>query len=260
MTDLYPFNSQSVTTVGPTGLNNAGQLASGLVVNGVYVPAILKSGMGGLTVIGSLGGVTSSGFNGAATSINNLGNAIGYSYVDAIIRHAFLYSNSVMTDIGSFGGYSAALAINDGGVIVGFASDSITLWPTLLCIPMALWPTSSQTLKVMRGMSTTGDKSWGEFLTANQSAFHAFLYSGKTLTDLSFASVPFAINDHGQIAGITFVANKQDAFIYEDGKIADLNSLIQQGSGWELTWALTSIIMDKLWAMHWSIANFVLSF
>jgi len=181
MTDLYPFNSQSVTTVGPTGINNAGQLASGLVVNGVYVPAILNSGIGGLTVIGSLGGVTSSGFNGVATAINNLGNAVGYSYVDAITRHAFLYSNSVMTDIGSFGGYSAALAINDGGVIVGFAADQYKgvahAFVYTNGVMTDIVPDAESYARAVNNRSQVV----GEFLTANQSAFHAFLYSRKTL-------------------------------------------------------------------------------
>jgi probable HAF family extracellular repeat protein len=123
MTDLYPLNCQDLLTVGPTDINNAGQIASGVVVGGVYVPAILHSRTGDLTLLGSLGGVTPYGFNGVATSINNAGNAVGYSYIDSINRHAFLYSGGVMTDIGSFGGYSGAWAINDEGVIVGFSSD-----------------------------------------------------------------------------------------------------------------------------------------
>jgi hypothetical protein len=49
MTDLYPLNSQNVQTVGPTSINNAGQVASGVLVDGVYVPAVLDSKTGDLT-------------------------------------------------------------------------------------------------------------------------------------------------------------------------------------------------------------------
>jgi probable HAF family extracellular repeat protein len=91
ITDLYPLNSQDIQTVGPTGINNSGQIASGLVIGGVYSPAIFDSRTG-ITLLGSLGGVTSYGFNGVATSINNRGDAVGYSYIDSINRHAFLYS------------------------------------------------------------------------------------------------------------------------------------------------------------------------
>lgn len=103
--------------------HDAGQIASGVIGGGVYVPAIFNSRTGAITPAGSLGGVTSYGFNGVATSINIVGNAVGYSYIDSVTRHAFLYSNNGITDIGSFGGYSATMAINDVGVIVGFASD-----------------------------------------------------------------------------------------------------------------------------------------
>lgn len=47
----------------------------------------------------------------------------------------------------------------------------------------------------------------GEFLTADQSAFHAFLYSAGVFTDLGSADSPetvaFSINDQEQIVGIT---------------------------------------------------------
>jgi len=81
----------------------------------------------------------------------------------------------------------------------------------------------------------------GQFLTPDQSAFHAFLYDQGSFTDLGLAGSvetnPYAINEQGQIVGIMFIANKQHAFIYENGRIVDLNGLIQQDSGWELTWA-----------------------
>jgi probable HAF family extracellular repeat protein len=36
MTDLSPLNSQDIITVGPTSINNAGQIASGVSVDGIY--------------------------------------------------------------------------------------------------------------------------------------------------------------------------------------------------------------------------------
>jgi probable HAF family extracellular repeat protein len=50
---------------------------------------------------------------------------VGYSYLDALNFHAFVYSGGLMTDIGSFGGYSGALDINNIGQVVGYASDSV---------------------------------------------------------------------------------------------------------------------------------------
>jgi probable HAF family extracellular repeat protein len=240
-TDLYPLNSQGVKTVGPTSINNAGQIASGVIFNDVYTPAISNSRTGNLSLIGSLGGVTSYGFNGVATSINNIGKVVGYSHIDSINRHAFLYSNGVISDIGSFGGYSAALSINDAGVIVGFASDrdngSAHAFVYANGVMTDIHPATES---YARDVNNHGQVV-GEFLTADQSAFHAFVYSQGTFTDIGFAgsaeTVAFAINDLSQIVGITYFANKQHAFIYENGKLFDLNSLIQRGSNWELSWA-----------------------
>jgi probable HAF family extracellular repeat protein len=127
--DLYPLNSQNVQTVGPSGINNRGQIASGLIVNGIYVAAVFDVETGATTILGSLGGTAFGLFNGVATAINDAGQAVGYSYLDSVNRHAFLYSHGVMTDIGSFGGYSVALDINDEGSVVGFASESVNGFP-----------------------------------------------------------------------------------------------------------------------------------
>lgn len=83
----------------------------------------------------------------------------------------------------------------------------------------------------------------GQFLTADQSAFHAFLYSQGNFIDLGLAgsgeTVASGINDWGQIVGSTSITDQQHAFIYENGNIVDLNGLIPQGTGWELGEALS---------------------
>jgi probable HAF family extracellular repeat protein len=254
MTDLYPLNSQNILTVGPTGINNSGQIASGTIVGGVYSPAIFDSGTGDLTLLGSLGGVTSYGFNGVATSINNRADAVGYSYIDPVNRHAFLYSNGAMTDIDSLGGYSVAFAINDEGVIVGLASAQFNGTATAFVysqgVTTEIFPTRTES--DARDVNNRGQVV-GEFLTANGSAFHAFLYSEGVITDLGSPESPetiaFAINDRQQVVGTTFVPYaatcpdgpcvqyKEHAFFYQNGNMADLNSLIPSDSGWELSWA-----------------------
>jgi probable HAF family extracellular repeat protein len=242
MTDLYPLNSQTLQTVGPSGINDAGQIASGAIVGSVYAPVIFNSRTGALTPIGSLGGVTSYGFNGVATSINIVGNAVGYSYIDSVTRHAFLYSNNGINDIGSFGGYSAAMAINDVGVIVGFASDqSNGVAHAFVYTDGVMTDIHPATESYALDVNNLGQVV-GQFLTADQSAFHAFLYSHGNFTDLGLAgsgeTVASGINDWGQIVGSTSIADQQHAFIYEDGNIIDLNGLVPQDSGWELSQAL----------------------
>lgn len=253
MVDLSPLNSGDVQTVGPTGINLRGQIASGVVENGVYLPAILNSRTGSLNTLGSLGGVTSFGFNGVATAINNAGHAVGYSYVDDTTRHAFVYRNGAMTDLGSFGGYSAALSINNRDVIVGFASDTSTG-------SSRAFINSSGTLRGIGPVteSTARDiNDWGQvvgsYLTADQTAFHGFLFHQGAFTDISMPESPqtdaFAINLWGEVVGsyahpfesVCFgepcIEYEQHAFIFEGRDIADLNDLIPPHSGWELDWA-----------------------
>ena len=254
MTDLYPLNSQSILTVGPTGINNSGQIASGLIVGRVYSPAIFDSRTGSLTLPGTLGGVTSFDFNGVATSINNHADAVGYSYIDAINRHAFLYSNGVTRDIDPLGGYSVAFRINDEGMVVGLASAQFNGTAAAFMSSQGLARTIFQagTESDARGVNNLGQVV-GEFLTPDGTSFHGFLYSGGVVTDIGSPVSPqttaFAINDQQQVVGTTFVPfqttcpdgpcvqYKEHAFFYEGGTLADLNSLIPSGSGWELSWA-----------------------
>lgn len=266
ITDLYPLNSENIQTTGPTSINNSGEIASGVISNGIYSPAIYDIKTSQMTVLDSLGGVTPYNFNGVATSINNSGQAVGYSYLDNINRHAFLYSNGVVTDIGSFGGYSGATAINDKGMIVGFASDLYNGRSHAFLYSNGVMkdidPVApldfSKSESYARDINKNGDVV-GEFLTQDQSAFHGFLYSKGVFTDLGFEAspetVPFGINDQGQIVGIKndpyndvcfdpelgssvpCIKYEQHAFFYAKGKVINLDSLIRPNSGWKLSWA-----------------------
>jgi len=237
MTDLSPVNSQDLTTVGPVAINNAGHIATGLIENGIYVPVILDSTNNSLSLLGSLRGVTPYGFNGVATSVNDFDNAVGYSYVNGITRHAFLYSGGVITEIGSFGGYSAALAINNGNVIVGFASyQEAGVAHAFVYSDHVMKDIAPGTESYANDINNRGQVV-GNFLTADRHKFHAFLYRGDRFTDLGFAGTPLAVNDEGYIVGTMNVLGKQHAFVYENGRAVDLNAAIPPRSGWELTCA-----------------------
>ncbi|MGZ5575411.1 MAG: DUF3466 family protein [Methylobacter sp.] len=265
ITDLYPLNSENIQTVGPTSINNGGKIASGVINNGIYYPAIYDIKTGKITILDSLGGVTPYNFNGVATSINNSGQAVGYSYLDDINRHAFLYSNGVVTDIGSFGGYSGATAINDKGMIVGFASDLYNGRAHAFFYSNGVMKdidpiaplNFSRSESYAWDINKNGDVV-GEFLTQDQSAFHGFLYSNGVFTDLGFEgspeTVPFGINDQRQIVGIKndpyndvcfdpvlgsvpCIKYEQHAFFYAKGKVINLDTLIRPNSGWKLSWA-----------------------
>ncbi len=153
--------------------------------------------------------------DGAATAINYRGQVVGISGVcDVAIgafsaKHAVLWRNGAATDIGNLGGagWNTPTAINNRGQIVGFSD-----------LP--------------------GDVSGGA-LTLN---FHAFLWtkeggiqdlgtlSGDTLSEA------LDINDRGQVVGVSCSAGFASCrvFLWQDGEMKDLNSLIPDDSALHL--------------------------
>ena len=235
MSDLHRLNSNDLITT-TMDINNAGQIAGGLVVGGVYVPAFLNSKNGDLTLVPSLGGVNSYGFSGVATAINGAGEVAGYSYIDAITRHAFLYSKGTTTDIGSFGGYSEALGINDEGVVVGFASEAYNgVAHAFIYRKGVMKRIGPDTESYARRIDNMGQVV-GEFLRKDRNEFHPFLYSAGKFTDLGFSGGATGIDEYGQVVGWSPYSPSGRAFLYSGGVMHDLNTLIASDSGCALLW------------------------
>lgn len=146
--------------------------------------------------------------DGAATAVNDAGDIVGISGTcdDAVgafsAKHALLWHEGRVIDLGNLGGqgWNTPMAINKHGDIVGFSD-----------LP--------------------GDVKNG-VLTPN---FHAFLWTKETgrMVDIGVlpgdnSSEALDINDRGQIVGISIPS--LHAFIYENGKMTDLNSLIPSDS------------------------------
>ena len=167
---------------------------------------------GRLTDLGSLRGLGS-----VALGNNDRGTVVGYSDITPEVaspppvptpghpvppievltatQHPFVYRNGHMTDLATLGGTSAsATAINDRGTIVGWSD-------------------------------TTGDQE------------RAFMYRKGKMTDLGslggIRSEATAVNNHGEVVGWSFVAGNYeiDPFLYSDGKMVDLNTLVPANSG-----------------------------
>ena len=159
--------------------------------------------------LGTLGGTI-----GLAFMVNNRRQVIGQSSVAAIPGacvggsggapgcHGIVWERGVLTDLGTLGGdFSIANWINDEGEIVGVAS-------------------------------TTGEAT-----------VHGTLWKNGVITDLGTlpgdcGSQAFAINSSGQIVGQSLPCDtsRPRAVVWEtDGTIHDLNALVKQGSGLELT-------------------------
>jgi probable HAF family extracellular repeat protein len=268
--DAFLFRSGVVTSLDllngstPQDINKRRQIATGAYQNGVFVPAVFDSQTSQLTILGSFGGVFAGGFNGTAVSINDHGQVVGYSYVDSQNRHAFLYSDAMMIDLGSFGGYSAALAINRHGEIAGFSSETVSGFPHAFVFRNGVMteinpfggPNNESSA---RGINDRGHVV-GEGLVASGDAFNGFIHFNGAITNIGTLaggrnSYALAINDRQQVVGIAdqpyddlcrdpvtgalvpCVTYVERAFMYDDGVMTSLNSLIAPDSGWDLVWA-----------------------
>jgi probable HAF family extracellular repeat protein len=151
--------------------------------------------------------------DGAATEINDRGQVVGISGTcDQAVgrftaKHAVMWDHGKPIDLGSLGGVSwnTPMAINNKGDIVGFSD-----------LP--------------------GDQS-------GNPNFHAFLWTRRhgmqdlgTLPGDTFSEA-LGINEKGQIVGESFGPSSARAFVWENGTMTDLNTLIAPSSGLYLLFA-----------------------
>jgi probable HAF family extracellular repeat protein len=198
-------------------INQGGQITGASFTNSVVDP---NTGLptldpflwvdGKMVDIGTLGGTVGLGF-----MVNNRGQVIGISSLaeapGACITgpffgtpgcHGILWDRGILKDLGTLGGdFSIANWINEEGEIAGVAS------------------------------------------TPGEQTVHGTLWKNGVITDLGTlpgdcASQAFAINSKGQIVGQSFPCDSSPprAAVWErDGTVHDLNALVKQGSGLELT-------------------------
>ena len=147
--------------------------------------------------------------DGAATGINDNGQVIGISGIcqnavgNQTAIHALLWQHGTVTNLGNLGGYAwnTPMALNNHGQIVGFSDLS------------------------------------GDQHGANPN-FHAFLWTqSRGIQDLGTLpgdaiSEALGINDQGQVVGVSYGAGFTNprAFLWQDGVMTDLNTLIPSGS------------------------------
>jgi probable HAF family extracellular repeat protein len=257
MTDLGTLGGSNSCA---TGINNLGQVVGNADTGGLSPPplpqpyshAFLYSG-GTMQDLGTLPG----GFGSGAYGINDSGQIVGganTSYSFPFWGHAFLYSGT-MQDLGTFGAqYSAASGINASGQVVGSYGDFIYstgsanvsvagphaflysdgTMQDLGTLPGAAFSTAS-------GINNSGQVAgYSDYENTSPNHYRAFLYDDGSMVSLgtlggqnSWAS---GLNDDSEVVGCANTGNGNiHAFLYGNGVMTDLNSLIPAGSGWTLT-------------------------
>jgi len=176
--------------------------------------------------------------NSYAHGINNQGQVVGY-WETTNGFHAFLYSGGLMTDLGVLGGTNAfALSINNPGQVVGFAESQDG-------VQAFLFDNAGMTrLGTLGGMNSYafGINDHAEivgYIDTTDGA-RAFLYSGGGLTNLGTLggtnSYAYGVNIFAQVAGSSTIHGQTGthAFLWQNGLLVNLNSLVPQDFGWEL--------------------------
>lgn len=171
------------------------------------------------------------GRGGSAQGINNAGQIVGwYMATNEWTNRAFLYSDGMLTDIGSLGGYQIwANAINDAGQIVG--------WSGLYGRPGVhafLYANGAMTdIGTLGGNSSEANdiNNRGQIVgLAHYSGgdYHPFLYSEGVMTDLGSLggrrSAAYGINDNGQVVGASSTPTGDwHAFLWHSGTMTDID-------------------------------------
>jgi probable HAF family extracellular repeat protein len=134
-----------------------------------------------------------------ARSINDAGDLVGYApYVGG--SHGFLYRDGAYTNLGTLGGaFVNPRRINNSGLIVGEATNAA-------------------------------------------GAHHAFLYADGVMRDIlgeNTGGQAMGINDLGQVVGVMDTGGVYGhGYLYENGTVTDLNTLIQSQAGWTVVNAI----------------------
>lgn len=228
------------------GINDAGQVVGGAQnVSGFQRPFSYAGGT--MSDLGTLGGNT-----GHAAAVDNEGRIVGEADTEAVGPRAFLYAGGTMQDLGTLPSsgesflYSGANAINDKGVIAGGSSAGEFTPPEppfhafVRCCDGTLTDlgTLGGQYSEAFGINDLGEVA-GITSTSTFRVDHPFLYShgvmhdlGTLLPDDSYAEA-FDVNNLSQVVGRSSGTVPGGlGFLYEDGAMVALNTLIDPTSGW----------------------------
>ena len=168
-----------------------------------------------------------------------------------LVEHGFLWFGGSTFSMPTLGGNnSAAWGANDWGTVVGLAEtatvDSNCVAPQVLDYEAVLWTPLNNHMNALPPYpgdtvgAAVGINDYGQIVGATGSCApvspaigaHAVLWESGKVKDLgslggALSNVAYAINNHGQVVGISDLAGDTTAhaFLWEEGAIHDLGTL-----------------------------------
>ena len=183
--------------------------------------------------IGTMGGDDSE-----ARAVGDLRRTVGWSEVTpgSNVREAFVWSGD-MVGLGTLseGGDSIAEDISAQNVVVGRAEVAPNVWHAFVHEGLVMADLGVPSPNFAQSQAN-GINSDGVIVGQTQvvgGALHPFVWTNgdwDVLTEISGTAQ--AVNDHGTVVGESFTPAGEFGFVYEDGVVTDLNTVIPAGSGW----------------------------
>jgi probable HAF family extracellular repeat protein len=221
------------TSSGANGISNNGTYVTGSFLNGSVRHGFLYSSATGAVDLGALGNFSQ------GNAVNNTGQVAGYTVPST--DHAFLYSGTTMTDLGTIGGglsSSFGYGINNLGQVVGYSNVNpanshqydafVYKNGSMQDLGLPTGATSSYAASINDSGLIAG------YFTPDSATTHPFTLLNGTFTDLGTLNGTASgttgsaayVSSNGLVVGSSVNASKNThAFLYSGGQMTDLGTL-----------------------------------
>jgi len=254
--------SQIVDLGGPTGFifsgKNITNIGCGISCDGLNTGSINKQGQVITTTVTCCDGRTYVDLysNGSYTNIETPVSGDSSAFVlavglsdngtalilqrDPYLYHTYLYKNGTITDISNAAFTLAGSAISPDGKVAGTYTTTTNANHLFVYVNGAvtdLGPAGGANTSVdVKAINNAGQIAGNNFVAAGT---QAFLYSSGAVTPLGTlggaTSEALGLNALGDVVGNSATSSGgSDPFLYADGKMTDLNSVLPANSGWNL--------------------------